>query len=92
MSGSEGVEHGPGHRRELFELGAEFARREIAPNLQEWEDAGELPRSLHLAAAKQGLLGIGFPEEVGGEGGTLGDVVAVTEGLVSEGEIGRAHV
>ena len=70
---------------EVFELGAEFARREIFPSLQEWEDAGEIPRSLHLAAAKQGLLGMGFREEVGGEGGTLADMTALQEGLLSEG-------
>ena len=93
MRDLDGLDHPPGldhplgldHRAELFELGAEFARREIAPHLQDWEDAGEVPRSLHLAAAKQGILGLGFPEEAGGEGGTLADVVALTEGLVSEG-------
>ena len=36
-----------------------FVEREIAPHLQEWEDAGEIPRSLHQAAAKAGLLGDG---------------------------------
>jgi acyl-CoA dehydrogenase len=70
---------------ELFDLGAEFARREVFPHLQDWEDAGEIPRSLHVAAAKQGLLGIGFPEAAGGEGGTLADMVAVSEGMLSEG-------
>ncbi|MFJ9392577.1 acyl-CoA dehydrogenase family protein [Nocardioides sp. NPDC101246] len=70
---------------DLFELGAEFARREVFPDLQEWEDNQEIPRELHQAAAKQGLLGIGFPEEAGGEGGGLADTVAVTEGLMSEG-------
>ncbi|MDH2412680.1 acyl-CoA dehydrogenase family protein [Nocardioides sp. CER19] len=70
---------------ELVDLGAEFARREVFPHLQEWEDAGEVPRSLHVAAAQQGLLGIGFAEEVGGEGGTLADVVAVSEGMLGEG-------
>ncbi|UDY23494.1 acyl-CoA dehydrogenase family protein [Nocardioides sp. Kera G14] len=73
------------HAADLFELGAEFARRQIAPHLQDWEDAQEIPRSLHESAAKQGLLGVGFREEVGGEGGTLGDTVALTEGLISEG-------
>jgi acyl-CoA dehydrogenase len=69
----------------LRELGAEFARREIADHLQDWEDAGEVPRSLHQAAAKQGLLGIGLREEVGGQGATLLDSVDVTEGLISAG-------
>lgn len=70
---------------DLFELGAEFARREVFPDLQVWEDGQEIPRELHQAAAKQGLLGIGFPEEAGGEGGGLADTVAVTEGMMSEG-------
>ena len=70
---------------EVFELGAEFARREVFPYLQDWEDAGEIPRELHRKAAKQGLLGLGFREEVGGEGGTLADTVALSEGMLSEG-------
>ncbi|MEP9384421.1 acyl-CoA dehydrogenase family protein [Nocardioides cheoyonin] len=70
---------------DLFALGAEFTRREVVPHLQEWEDAGEVPRSLHAAAAKQGLLGLGFPEEVGGEGGSVRDVIAMNEGMLSEG-------
>jgi len=72
-------------RADLVALGAEFARREVVPHLQEWEDAGEVPRSLHVAAAKQGLLGVGFAEEVGGSGGTLADTVALTEGMLAEG-------
>lgn len=70
---------------ELFALGAEFTRREVFPHLQQWEDAGEIPRSVHQTAAKQGLLGIGFPEAVGGEGGTLLDTIALQEGMTSEG-------
>ena len=49
---------------ELHDLGAEFVRREVAPHLQEWEDAGTIPRDLHVAAGKQGLLGVAFPEEL----------------------------
>ncbi|MCW2834507.1 MAG: acyl-CoA dehydrogenase domain protein [Nocardioides sp.] len=64
---------------------AEFVRREIAPNLQVWEDTGEIPRELHLKAAEQGLLGIGFPEHVGGEGGDLADTVAVQEAFFEAG-------
>ena len=70
---------------DVFELGAEFARREVLPHLQEWEDAGEVPRELHRAAAKQGLLGLGFRGEVGGEGGGLADVTALQEGMLSQG-------
>jgi len=73
------------HHDDLFALGAEFARREVFPHLQEWEDAHEVPRELHRSAAKQGILGVGFAEEVGGEGGSLRDTVAVSEGMLSEG-------
>ena len=70
---------------ELHDLGAEFTRREIEPHLQQWEDDGTLPRELHLAAAKQGLLGVAFPEEVGGQGGTLLDSVDLQEGMFEAG-------
>jgi acyl-CoA dehydrogenase len=69
----------------LRELGAEFVRREVAPYLQEWEDAGEVPRELHVAAAKQGLLGVSFPESVGGGGGDLLDSIDLQEGMFEAG-------
>ncbi len=71
--------------RDLREMAAEFVRREVTPHLQEWEDAGEVPRSLHLSAAKQGLLGIAFPEDVGGGGGTLMDTIDVQEAMFEAG-------
>lgn len=70
---------------DLKQLGAEFVRREVADHLQDWEDAGEIPRELHLAAAKQGLLGISFPESVGGEGGDVLDTVDLQEGMFEAG-------
>jgi acyl-CoA dehydrogenase len=63
----------------------ELVRREVVPHLQAWEDAREVPRSLHLAAAKAGLLGVSFPEEVGGQGGTLLDSVALQEAFFEAG-------
>jgi acyl-CoA dehydrogenase len=72
-------------RRALRETARAFVRREVAPHLQEWEDAGEVPRSLHLAAAEQGLLGVSFPEEVGGQGGDLLDSVALQEAFFEAG-------
>ena len=69
----------------LQDTTAEFVRREVEPHLQDWEDAGEVPRSLHLAAAKAGLLGVSFPEEVGGQGGSLLDSVALQEAFFAAG-------
>jgi acyl-CoA dehydrogenase len=43
-----------------------FVEREIAPNIDAWEDARQLPRALHRKAADAGILGLGYPEEYGG--------------------------
>ena len=72
-------------RLALRALAKDFTRREIAPRIQEWEDAGELPRSLHRSAAQAGLLGIGFPEAMGGSGGNSIDSAIVTEELLLGG-------
>ncbi len=73
------------HREPLRSTAREFVRREVAPHLQEWEDAGEVPRKLHAAAARQGLLGLSFAEEVGGSGGDLLDSIAMQEGCFEAG-------
>jgi len=69
----------------LRQVAREFTRREVVPHLDRWEEAGEVPRDLHRAAARQGLLGVSFPVEVGGEGGDLLDSIAVMEGMLEEG-------
>jgi acyl-CoA dehydrogenase len=65
-----------------------FVEREVLPRLQAWEEARSLPRDLHLEAAKQGFLGVSFPEEVGGSGGGLLDSVALTEAVIEAGGSG----
>jgi acyl-CoA dehydrogenase len=47
-----------------------FAKREIEPNIHDWDEAGEFPRSLYLRAAELGLLGMGYPEHLGGSPAT----------------------
>ncbi|MCW2782145.1 MAG: acyl-CoA dehydrogenase domain protein [Marmoricola sp.] len=69
----------------LQETTRRFVEREVAPHLQEWEDAEQTPRSLHVAAAKVGLLGLAFPEEVGGQGGSLTDSMAMQEAFFEAG-------
>ena len=49
----------------------EFVDKEIVPYVDEWEEAGEFPRELYKKAGDVDLLGIGYPEEVGG---TPGDI------------------
>jgi acyl-CoA dehydrogenase len=75
-------------RRALRSLVTDFTSREIAPHLPDWERAGQLPLELHRKAAEAGILGIGFPEEVGGSGGDLVDVVVMTEALLEAGGSG----
>jgi acyl-CoA dehydrogenase len=62
-----------------------FAEREILPHVQEWEQIGELPRELSRRTAQAGLLGVGFPEEAGGEGGDSADVAIICEELHESG-------
>lgn len=69
----------------LRATGAEFVRREVVPHLQEWEDAGEIPRALHRTAGGLGLIGVAFPEEVGGGGGDLLDSVVLQEAMFEAG-------
>lgn len=45
-----------------------FVTREIMPHVDEWEAAGELPRDLHRKAADAGIIGVGYPEHLGGSG------------------------
>ncbi|MBO9522669.1 MAG: acyl-CoA dehydrogenase family protein [Nocardioidaceae bacterium] len=72
-------------RRALQETTRTFVEREVTPHLQEWEDAGEIPRALHAAAAKAGIYSIGFPDEIGGDGGDLLDSVAMQEAFFEAG-------
>src|SRR4029453_15790711 len=72
-------------RRALRDLVRRFTEREIVPNLSGWERAGEVPRSLHETAGSLGLLGIAFPEAVGGGGGSMLDSLVVTEELIQAG-------
>ena len=65
-----------------------FAEREVLPHVNEWEHTGELPRELHLKAAAAGLLGAGFPESVGGEGGDGADAVVICEEMHQAGAPG----
>ncbi|WP_347645343.1 acyl-CoA dehydrogenase family protein, partial [Comamonas thiooxydans] len=57
-------------REMLYDLVRRFAREHIAPHVTAWDEAGEFPRQLYRQAAELGLLGIGYPEELGGTAAT----------------------
>ena len=62
----------------------EFAKREIAPKIRDYERKGEFPWDLYRKMGSAGLLGLRFPKEFGGQGSD-----AVTMGILVE-EVARA--
>jgi len=72
-------------RQQLRKSVRAFAEREILPHVDSWERIGELPRDLSRRTAEAGLLGVGFPEEVGGEGGDGADTAIIAEELHEAG-------
>jgi len=76
---------------ELRQTVRRFVQKEIAPHVDEWEAAREFPRELFTRCAELGFLGLKFPEELGGQGGThLHDAVWVEELARSGGSGGVA--
>lgn len=72
-------------RRLLRETVRRFSENELVPHLPQWEEQGALPLSIHRKTAEAGLLGIGFPEEVGGCGGDPIDALIVAEEIILSG-------
>src|SRR6187200_184204 len=56
---------------ELRESVRRFVSAEIAPHVEEWEQAREFPRELFERCGELGFLGLKFPERYGGQGGDL---------------------
>ena len=67
----------------------EFAEREIAPHVMEWDEASEFPLSTVKELGKLGLLGVIFPPELGGAGmGYVEYVTAIEELSRVDGSVG----
>ena len=75
-------------RLQLRKTVRSFVEQDIAPHMNQWESDGEIPRELHKKAAALGLIGAGFPEEVGGDGGDLADAVVICEEMHQAGASG----
>ncbi|POA24414.1 MULTISPECIES: acyl-CoA dehydrogenase family protein [unclassified Pseudomonas] len=58
-----------------------FVEREILPDIDAWEEAESFPRELYLKAGAAGILGIGYPEALGGshEGDVFAKIAASEE-------------
>jgi len=62
-----------------------FVSTEIAPNVDEWEDAREFPRELYDRCGELGFLGLKYPTELGGQGGDYVHDAVWTEELAYSG-------
>ncbi|RMG43292.1 MAG: acyl-CoA dehydrogenase [Acidobacteria bacterium] len=70
-------------QRMVRRAAAEFAEKEIAPHVREWDEKAYFPAETMRRAGELGFLGVLVPEEYGGAGLTYVDYVGVVE------EIGR---
>lgn len=67
-----------------------FVQEEIAPNVNEWEEQGEIPRTLFRRMGELGLLGIEYPAEYGGADADFSMSVVLAEELARCGAGGVA--
>ena len=58
-----------------------FVREEIEPNVDDWEEAGRVPKPLFRRLGELGFLGVEFPVEYGGGGGDFWMSVVLAEEL-----------
>jgi len=66
----------------------QFAEKELAPFVDEWEESECFPNEVFKRAGELGILGAHYPEEVGGAGGDYWFSVAKSEELPRSGMAG----
>jgi hypothetical protein len=76
-------------QRELRRAVRDFAEGEIAPHVSEWDEKSEFPREIVKKLGEMGLMGVIFPEKLGGSGmGYVEYVLAVEELSRVDGSVG----
>ncbi len=66
-----------------------FAEREVAPHVMEWDERSEFPHGVVKKLGEMGLMGVIFPEELGGSGmGYVEYVLAIEELSRVDGSVG----
>jgi acyl-CoA dehydrogenase len=65
----------------ISELAQKFAREVIAPNAAEFDAKAEFPVDIVSQARELGLMNVSVPEEFGGTGGSVLDLILVAEQL-----------
>jgi len=97
---SKGLPQAPGARRLTPPFGAEhedlresiraFVEKELAPHADEWERDSWFPNELFARLGELGFYGLGYPEEVGGQGGDCLHEAILAEELAGCGSAGLA--
>jgi len=67
-----------------------FVEAEILPHVDAWEEEGTFPTSLYRTAGEIGILGVGYPEDVGGTPTGIFGRIATWEELARAGSGGVA--
>ena len=76
-------------QRQLQSSVRAFAEGEIAPHVSEWDEKSEFPQEVVKKLGEMGLLGVIFPEELGGAGmGYVEYVLAIEELSRVDGSVG----
>ncbi|BET27530.1 acyl-CoA dehydrogenase [Limnobacter thiooxidans] len=73
---------------DFFRSVERFVSEQIKPHINDWDEAGEFPRDLYRQAGELGLLGLGYPEEVGGFECTLADRLKLSNLVCTAGSGG----
>ncbi len=68
-------------QRQIREMLASFAEREIKPHSAEWDRNEHFPREVVARLGALGFLGVAFPEKYGGGGADTLSQVLVVEGI-----------
>ena len=71
---------------------AEFAKKEILPNVMKWDEAQEFPRHIFKQLGELGFMGILIPEEYGGAGMGYNEYIIAIEELAKVcGSVGLSY-
>lgn len=68
-------------QKEILDLTLKFARNEMIPHAQEYDEAGKFPADIFKKAWELGLINTCIPAEYGGSGFTALDGVIISEAL-----------
>ncbi|WP_288108846.1 acyl-CoA dehydrogenase family protein [Limnobacter sp.] len=73
---------------DFFNSVERFVKEQITPHINDWDEAGEFPKSLYRTAGELGLLGLGYPEELGGFECSLADRLKLSNLICKAGSGG----